>query len=124
MARLFSDEDFPRPAVEELRHLGHDVLRMEEIGLAGQGIKDEVVLERGSLDLRIVLTINHRDFVRLHRTVAHHAGIISCTADTDFPALAARIHAALAGEESLDGRLMRITWPGPERGQRPSTSRE
>jgi hypothetical protein len=124
MARLFSDEDFPRPAVEALRHLGHHVLRMEEIGLAGQGIKDEVVLERASLDLRIVLTINHRDFMRLHRTVAHHAGIISCTSDTDFPALAARIHAALANEDSLEGRLIRVTRPGPAPGRRSATSSE
>jgi hypothetical protein len=25
MARLYADEDFPLPVVEELRHLGHDV---------------------------------------------------------------------------------------------------
>lgn len=26
MARLFTDEDFPQPAVEQLRQLGYDVL--------------------------------------------------------------------------------------------------
>jgi len=30
MARLYADENFPFPAVEELRRLGHDVLTSYE----------------------------------------------------------------------------------------------
>jgi hypothetical protein len=30
MARLYADEDFPRPVVEELRRLGHDVLTVQD----------------------------------------------------------------------------------------------
>ena len=124
MARLLGDEDFPRTVVEELRRLGHDVLTMREIGRAGLGTPDEVVLELARRDHRAVLTYNHWDFVRLHRADSHHAGIVGCTFDGDFVALAARIDAALTGEESLEGRLIRITRPGPESGRRRATSRE
>ena len=39
MARLFADENFPNPTVEGLRQLGHDVLTVAEMGLAGLGIR-------------------------------------------------------------------------------------
>jgi hypothetical protein len=32
MAKLDADEQFPRPAVEALRKLGHDVLTVQESG--------------------------------------------------------------------------------------------
>ena len=32
MARLYADENFPLPVVEELRQLGHDVLTIQESG--------------------------------------------------------------------------------------------
>jgi uncharacterized protein DUF5615 len=35
MARLYADENFPLPVVEELRRLGHDVLTIYETGQAG-----------------------------------------------------------------------------------------
>ncbi len=40
MARLYADEDFPLPVVEELRRLGHDVRTVQEAGRANQGIDD------------------------------------------------------------------------------------
>ena len=40
MARLYADENFPFPAVEELRRLGHDVLTSHEGGQAGQAVPD------------------------------------------------------------------------------------
>ena len=43
MARLYADEDFPLPVVEELRRLGHDVLTVQEAGRANQGIDDATV---------------------------------------------------------------------------------
>ena len=33
--RLYADEDFPLPAVVELRRLGHDVLTAQEDGRSG-----------------------------------------------------------------------------------------
>jgi hypothetical protein len=38
MAQLYSNENFPRQVVEELRRLGHDVLTIQETGKAGQRI--------------------------------------------------------------------------------------
>jgi hypothetical protein len=34
MAKLYSNENFPLPVVEELRQLGHDVLTIQETGKA------------------------------------------------------------------------------------------
>jgi hypothetical protein len=36
LARLYADENFPQPAVERLRALGHDVLTVQEAGKAQQ----------------------------------------------------------------------------------------
>ena len=44
MARLYTDEHFPLPAVEFLRAMGHDVLTAQEAGNAGIRIPDEDVL--------------------------------------------------------------------------------
>lgn len=42
--RFYADENFPRPVVERLRALGHDVLTAQEAGNGGQGIPDEDVM--------------------------------------------------------------------------------
>jgi hypothetical protein len=47
---------------------------------------------------RTVLTLNRRHFIRLHQTTPEHAGIVVCTYDPDFVALAQRIHAALEAQ--------------------------
>jgi hypothetical protein len=44
MARLYADEDFDYPIVEELRHLGHDVLTVQEAGQGNQATPDDAVL--------------------------------------------------------------------------------
>jgi hypothetical protein len=44
MARLYGDEDFSLPVVEELRRLGHDVLTAQEAGQANLGVTDSAVL--------------------------------------------------------------------------------
>ena len=40
MARLYADENFPFPVVEELRRVGHNVLTLQEAGYAGQSQGD------------------------------------------------------------------------------------
>src|SRR5947209_5509697 len=94
--QLYADEDFPLPAVEELRRLGHDVVTVQEDGRTAS--PDPDVLARAQALGRAVLTFNRRDFERLHRQGLPHSGILSATHDADFQALAARIHAALAGQ--------------------------
>ncbi|CAB1084674.1 hypothetical protein D1AOALGA4SA_12185 [Olavius algarvensis Delta 1 endosymbiont] len=41
MARLYSNENFPLPVVEELRRFGHEVLTTLEAGVAGKSVPDE-----------------------------------------------------------------------------------
>ena len=108
MTRFYSNENFPLPAVDELRKLGHDVLTIQETGNAGQAMPDEEVLAFSNREGRILLTFNRKHFIRLHQKKAEHAGIFACTFDPDFGALANRIHEAVQGKTKLDGKLIRI----------------
>src|SRR5438105_14675361 len=92
---FYTDEDFSFPVALELRLLGHDVVTAEEDGRTST--PDPDILARAHALGRAVLTYNRRHFERLHRQGAMRRGILSATHDSDFPALAARIHAALAG---------------------------
>jgi hypothetical protein len=111
MARLYSNENFPLPAVEELRHLGHDVLTIQETGKAGQATPDEDVLAFAISEKRTLLTINRKHFIRLHDQEPKHSGIIVCTFDPDFGALAQRIHESLESNKTLENKLIRINRP-------------
>ncbi len=94
--QLYADEDFPLGTVEELRRLGHDVVRVQEDGSSSK--PDSEILSRAHSLGRVLLTHNRRDFERLHRTSAPHSGILSATQDPhNHIALAERIHAVLAG---------------------------
>jgi hypothetical protein len=91
MARLYADEQFPRAVSEMLRTIGHDVLTVG--------------------DNRTVVTLNRQDFIRLHRVNSEHFGIVVCTNDTDRLRMATRIDEAIAAEESLQGKLIRVVRP-------------
>ena len=92
---LYTDENFYFPVVEELQQLGHDVLTAQED--ARTATPDPDILARAHSLGRVVLTFNRRHFERLHRQGADHSRIVSAKHDSDFAALADRIHAALAG---------------------------
>ncbi len=111
MARIYSNENFPLPVVEELRRLGHDILTSYECGHAGQAIPDTNVLAYATSNERVLLTQNRRHFIRLHFSSPQHAGIIVCTVDPDFVALAARIHQALEDQPDMLGQLVRVNRP-------------
>jgi predicted nuclease of predicted toxin-antitoxin system len=96
MARLYADEQVPRPVVENLRRLGHDVLTVQAAGNAGDA--DPKVSLFAIAHDRAVLTQNRRDFVKLHRSCPDHAGMIICSDDQNFVRLAERIHAAISLE--------------------------
>ena len=90
MARLYTNENFPRPAAEELRRLGHDVLTVQEAGDSGPAVSDEKVLDFATEQGRAVITLNRKHFLRLHQVQPTHSGIIVCTFDPDCqPPLAA-----------------------------------
>lgn len=107
-ARLYSNENFPLPVVESLRCLGHDVLTTYDTGKSNAGVPDDEVLRFATENARAVLTHNRQDFIRLHRQNSDHAGIIVCTDNPDFPALAAKVHAQLEMLTTLQGQLIRV----------------
>jgi predicted nuclease of predicted toxin-antitoxin system len=111
MVRLYTNENFPFRVASLLRDFGYDVLTVQEAGNAGQGISDEAVLAFAVEQERAVITINRRDFIRLHHHSATHAGIIVCTQDPDLDGQAQRIHQAISARETLTGQLIRINRP-------------
>jgi Domain of unknown function (DUF5615) len=109
VALLYADEDFDYPIVVELRKLGYDVTRVQETGQ--RGALDPDVLAYAISQGRAVMTHNRRHYIRLHRQIRPHRGIIVCTRDRDYPALAARIHQAITNCPNLDNQLLRVTRP-------------
>ena len=82
-----------------------------DAGNANQGIPDDEVVRFATREGRAVLTSNRRHFHAQHRLSSAHAGIITCTIDIDFPALAARIHSRIAVTPDLNGQLVKVTRP-------------
>lgn len=111
MARLYANENFPRQVVEQLRRLGHDVLTTHDAGNSGRGIPDEEVLDFAIRSDRAVVTLNRRDFIKLHRLSPDHRGVIVCTEDIDVAGQAARIDAAIKDAGALDRQLLRVNRP-------------
>src|SRR5690349_9552688 len=107
MALLFADENFPKAAVTALRELGHDAVTALEAGLANRRYPDDAILAWAAAHSRAVLTHDRGDYLKLHRKGLPHAGIIACTEDRDYRALAERIHRALSDTPELEGRVVR-----------------
>ena len=111
MARFLADENVPLPLVTELRQLGHDLIRVQDLSRVAVGMEDPDVLRTAISVERSVLTENAWDFIRLHsRDLAHH-GIVTFTRDADVPALAARVHERVGREGDLAGKLIRVRRP-------------
>jgi predicted nuclease of predicted toxin-antitoxin system len=109
MADLYANENFPLAVVQHLREMGHRVLTSLEAGTANQRISDEQVLAFATREKRAILTHNRRDFKKLHRRKPNHAGIIICTNDADFEALASRIEQGIKQNEPLEQKLISVT---------------
>jgi len=109
MADFYANENFPLAAVRFLREMGHDVLTSFEAGTANQQVPDAQVLAFATRSGRAVLTHNRLHFKRLHRQQTDHAGIVLCTEDPDFSALANRIHRSVNQNEPLRGKLVSVT---------------
>jgi len=111
VANIYANENFPLQVVEALRQLGHDVLTVREAGQDNQQIDDARVLAFASAAGRALVTINRRDFIKLHREQPAHHGIIVCTEDPDIEGQAQRIHDAIKEPPALDGLLIRVNRP-------------
>jgi hypothetical protein len=94
--------------------LGHDVLTSHDIGKSGLSIPDLEVLAYATETHRILVTLNRKHFVHLHQSHPDHAGLIVCTVDTNFAALAERIHEAVNISAEMQNVLIRINRPNPE----------
>ena len=62
--------------------------------------------------IAVLMTLNRRHFIRLHHGNSSHFGIIVCTFDPAFEALARRINDALIQQPDKSGQLVRINRPG------------
>ena len=112
MALLLADENFPAPAIERLRQLDHNVLTLLQTDMAGLAIPDDEVLAFATSLNRCLLTLNRKDFIKLHTQSSQHAGIIICTFDLDFTALAERIDYCLKQlDTETTGQLLRVQRP-------------
>ncbi len=109
--KIYADENFPFRAVVELRRLGHDVLTALGDERANRTITDTDVLARATELERAVLTLNRKDFIRLHEQNPNHAGIIVCTEDADRAGQARRISDGIVEFENLNNRLVRVYRP-------------
>lgn len=108
MARFYSNENFPLPVVQFLREMGHDVLTTEESGHSNQAISDEDILKFSIRENRVVLTFNRKHFIKLHLDENSHSGIVVCTFDRNFNALAKRIDDAVRDKTNLQNELIRV----------------
>jgi hypothetical protein len=108
MAQIYTNENFPQPSVAELRRLGHDVLTTHEAGNSNASVSDLDVVRFAAQNGRVVVTLNRRDFIRIHHSGICHAGIVVCTVDSDYFALAARIDQALSTRASMYNELVRV----------------
>jgi hypothetical protein len=107
VARLYTNENFPQPAVDELRRRGHDVVTTRDAGNSNASISDRDVVCYAHSNGRIVVTLNRRDFIKLHKEGLAHSGIVVCTVDVDYVGLAERVDVALASQEMV-GQLVRV----------------
>lgn len=108
MPILLADEDFDHRVVRLLREVGHDIITLQDLGLAGLAIPDEQVLAIAIALKRGVLTFNRKDFIKLHREYPLHFGIIICTRNSDVKALSTKLETLLENADRLNGRLLRI----------------
>ena len=109
--RFYANENFPAPSVNELRAPGHDVLTTSDAGNANRKIPDSEVLRYAAENGRVMLTLNRRDFIRLHERGAAHTGLVVCHEDLDFQRLAHGVHAVAGANPNMIGHLVNVRTP-------------
>lgn len=108
---LLADENFDFPVVAKLKEKGYDVITLVDLNLVNLGIPDEEVLKLATQLHRAVITINRRDFIKLHRANDEHAGIIVCTRNPNIEEFAQAVHETLAAHSEFKGQLLRVYRP-------------
>lgn len=108
---LLADENFDFPVVAELKNLGYDIVTLVDLNLANRSLPDGEVLQIAVQLDRALITINRRDFIRLHRLDDNHAGIVVCTRNADVTEFANSVHQALRDITDFRKRLIRVYRP-------------
>ncbi len=108
MGRLYTNEKFPIPSVEELKRLGHDVISVLDSDNAGKSMTDVEILQFAAESRRVLVTLNKKHFIHLHQERQDHHGIIVCTYNPDFVMLAQKIHQVLESTRDFKGKLIRV----------------
>ncbi|NMF60617.1 DUF5615 family PIN-like protein [Pseudanabaena yagii] len=111
MFKLYADEQFPLPVVKILRALGYDILTVQDAGKAEQKIPDPEVLHYAISPNRAILTMNRRDFIRLHAQTPQHKGIVISRSSTNWEKIAQAIHNHLSQFETIEKQFIRIKLP-------------
>jgi predicted nuclease of predicted toxin-antitoxin system len=111
MMKLYSNENFPFEVVKILRSEGFDVLTTMDAGKAGNRIPDEEVLEFAINQGRAVITLNRKDFKRLHYLRPNHSGIILCTENRNFASMASEIIRVISLNDDIAGQLLKVYRP-------------
>lgn len=105
---LVADENFSHQTCELLKAYGHDLVTLNDLGLAQIAFPDDQVLLKATELGRCLLTFNRADFIKLHKQDDQHAGIIVCTYNRDSIQLAEKINEVIQSKESLLRQLIRI----------------
>jgi hypothetical protein len=113
MARLLADANFPKPAITELRRLGHDAIGLDETDLVNWSSEDSDVVGASYSTGRALLTLDQR-IVEPLAGKAHSPGAIVCAFDLDFIGMARRIDSVLTSAGCLEGKVIRV---GRQRAQ-------
>ena len=108
---FYTNENFLQRTVEALCRLGHEVMTSHDAGNSNIAMPDDEVVKYATRLGLAVITLNRKDFIRLHARNSGHSGIVVCTADTDYEGLAQRIHEGVGREDNVEGKLIRITRP-------------
>jgi hypothetical protein len=113
ITRLFADVQIPIPIVHALRrHHGYDVLTVQQVEGTSepeQGLSDGTVLDIAVSHGRAVLTINGKDFRRLHFDAnGNHKGIIICNETSEYRKRAKEIDTAIKDHSPLHGKLIYV----------------
>ncbi len=114
MARLYADVNFPRPTVDKLRKLGHDVQTVQQTEGTSRPespMDDAQVLDFATSHRRAVLTLNVKHFERLHEQFPGHGGIIACKTDLDFRRQAKLIDRTIKPLSILNGQIIYVSPP-------------
>ncbi|MEK7256458.1 MAG: DUF5615 family PIN-like protein [Bacteroidota bacterium] len=109
MLKLYANENFPLETVHILRGLGFDILTTHEAGKSNLKIGDDEVLAFAIAEKRAIITVNRKDFMRLHRANPVHSGIVVCTKNDDFANFAHCIHKVLLQYgDDISNQLIRV----------------